>query len=435
MKLWDKNIDGKEAEHAKIIEKFTVGNDRDFDLLLAEYDIKGNLAHAEMLSRVGLLDESEWKLVEKELLIMLEEVKKGNFTIEDGVEDVHSQVEFNLTQKIGDAGKKIHSARSRNDQVLVDIKLYLKDEIKEIAKFSEQLFGTLQSLSEAHKDKLIPGYTHLQIAMPSSFGLWFGAYAEALTDDLELLVAAYNVCNKNPLGSAAGYGSSFPIDREFTTEKLDFETLNYNVVYAQMTRGKTEKILAMAMANLAGTLSKFSYDVCLYMNQNFGFISFPDYLTTGSSIMPHKKNPDVFELVRAKSNRIQSLPNELTLMINNLPSGYHRDWQLTKEIIFPGIEILKDCLQILDFMLQHIVVKDGILNDEKYKYLFSVEAVNREVLNGLPFREAYKKIGLEIENNQFQASTSVNHTHKGSIGNLSTEEIRENFYKVFNKIN
>ncbi|MCT3959668.1 argininosuccinate lyase [Elizabethkingia anophelis] len=435
MKLWDKNIDGKEAEHAKIIEEFTVGNDRDFDLLLAEYDIKGNLAHAEMLSRVGLLDESEWKLVEKELLIMLEEVKKGNFTIEDGVEDVHSQVEFNLTQKIGDAGKKIHSARSRNDQVLVDIKLYLKDEIKEIAKFSEQLFGTLQSLSEAHKDKLIPGYTHLQIAMPSSFGLWFGAYAEALTDDLELLVAAYNVCNKNPLGSAAGYGSSFPIDREFTTEKLDFETLNYNVVYAQMTRGKTEKILAMAMANLAGTLSKFSYDVCLYMNQNFGFISFPDSLTTGSSIMPHKKNPDVFELVRAKSNRIQSLPNELTLMINNLPSGYHRDWQLTKEIIFPGIETLKDCLQILDFMLQHIVVKDGILNDEKYKYLFSVEAVNREVLNGLPFREAYKKIGLEIENNQFQASTSVNHTHKGSIGNLSTEEIRENFYKVFNKIN
>ncbi|MET7037047.1 argininosuccinate lyase [Elizabethkingia miricola] len=435
MKLWDKNIDGKEAEHAKIIEKFTVGNDRDFDLLLAEYDIKGNLAHAEMLSRVGLLEESEWKLVEKELLIMLEEVKKGNFTIEDGVEDVHSQVEFNLTQKIGDAGKKIHSARSRNDQVLVDIKLYLKEEIKGIAKLSEQLFGTLQSLSEAHKDKLIPGYTHLQIAMPSSFGLWFGAYAEALTDDLELLVAAYNVCNKNPLGSAAGYGSSFPIDREFTTEKLDFETLNYNVVYAQMTRGKTEKILAMAMANLAGTLSKFSYDTCLYMNQNFGFISFPDSLTTGSSIMPHKKNPDVFELVRAKSNRIQSLPNELTLMINNLPSGYHRDWQLTKEIIFPGIETLKDCLQILDFMLQHIVVKDGILTDEKYKYLFSVEAVNREVLNGLPFREAYKKIGLEIENNQFQASTSVNHTHKGSIGNLSTEEIRENFYKVFNKIN
>lgn len=435
MKLWDKNIDGKEAEHAKIIEKFTVGNDRDFDLLLAEYDIKGNLAHAEMLSRVGLLEESEWKLVEKELLIMLEEVKKGNFTIEDGVEDVHSQVEFNLTQKIGDAGKKIHSARSRNDQVLVDIKLYLKEEIKEIAKLSEHLFGTLQSLSEAHKDKQIPGYTHLQIAMPSSFGLWFGAYAEALTDDLELLVAAYNVCNKNPLGSAAGYGSSFPIDREFTTEKLDFETLNYNVVYAQMTRGKTEKILAMAMANLAGTLSKFSYDACLYMNQNFGFISFPDSLTTGSSIMPHKKNPDVFELVRAKSNRIQSLPNELTLMINNLPSGYHRDWQLTKEIIFPGIETLKDCLQILDFMLQHIVVKDGILTDEKYKYLFSVEAVNREVLNGLPFREAYKKIGLEIENNQFQASTSVNHTHKGSIGNLSTEEIRENFYKAFNKIN
>lgn len=434
MKLWDKNIEGKEAEHAKIIEKFTVGNDRDFDLLLAEYDIKGNLAHAEMLSRVGLLERAEWELLEKELLAMLEEVKEGRFTIEDGVEDVHSQVEFSLTQRIGDVGKKIHSARSRNDQVLVDIKLYLKAEIKEIANLSEQLFTTLQSLSEAHKEKLIPGYTHLQIAMPSSFGLWFGAYAEALTDDLELLLAAYNVCNKNPLGSAAGYGSSFPIDREFTTEKLEFETLNYNVVYAQMTRGKAEKILAMAMANMAGTLSKFSYDVCLYMNQNFGFISFPDSLTTGSSIMPHKKNPDVFELVRAKSNRIQSLPNELTLMINNLPSGYHRDWQLTKEIIFPGIETLKDCLQILDFMLQHINVKDGILTDEKYKYLFSVEAVNKEVLNGLPFREAYKKIGLEIENNQFQANISVHHTHTGSIGNLATEKIRENFYKVFNKI-
>lgn len=434
MKLWDKNIEGKEAEHAKIIEKFTVGNDRDFDLLLAEYDIKGNLAHAEMLSLVGLLERAEWELLEKELLAMLEEVKEGKFTIEDGVEDVHSQVEFSLTQRIGDVGKKIHSARSRNDQVLVDIKLYLKAEIKEIANLSEQLFTTLQSLSEAHKEKLIPGYTHLQIAMPSSFGLWFGAYAEALTDDLELLLAAYNVCNKNPLGSAAGYGSSFPIDREFTTEKLEFETLNYNVVYAQMTRGKAEKILAMAMANLAGTLSKFSYDVCLYMNQNFGFISFPDSLTTGSSIMPHKKNPDVFELVRAKSNRIQSLPNELTLMINNLPSGYHRDWQLTKEIIFPGIETLKDCLQILDFMLQHINVKDGILTDEKYKYLFSVEAVNKEVLNGLPFREAYKKIGLEIENNQFQANISVHHTHTGSIGNLATEKIRENFYKVFNKI-
>ncbi|MHA7608773.1 argininosuccinate lyase [Elizabethkingia meningoseptica] len=434
MKLWDKNIEGKEAEHAKIIEKFTVGNDRDFDLLLAEYDIKGNLAHAEMLSRVGLLERAEWELLEKELLAMLEEVKEGKFTIEDGVEDVHSQVEFSLTQRIGDVGKKIHSARSRNDQVLVDIKLYLKAEIKEIANLSEQLFTTLQSLSEAHKEKLIPGYTHLQIAMPSSFGLWFGAYAEALTDDLELLLAAYNVCNKNPLGSAAGYGSSFPIDREFTTEKLEFETLNYNVVYAQMTRGKAEKILAMAMANLAGTLSKFSYDVCLYMNQNFGFISFPDSLTTGSSIMPHKKNPDVFELVRAKSNRIQSLPNELTLMINNLPSGYHRDWQLTKEIIFPGIETLKDCLQILDFMLQHINVKDGILTDEKYKYLFSVEAVNKEVLNGLPFREAYKKIGLEIENNQFQANISVHHTHTGSIGTLATEKIKENFYKVFNKI-
>ncbi len=434
MKLWDKNKEGKEADHAKIVEKFTVGNDRDFDLLLAEYDIKGNLAHAEMLSKVGLLEESEWQLLEKELLLMLQEVKKGNFVIEDGVEDVHSQVEFNLTQKIGDVGKKIHSARSRNDQVLVDLKLFFKEELKNITGLTEKLFNRLQKLSEEHKAKLLPGYTHLQIAMPSSFGLWFGAYAEALVDDLELLVAAYHVANKNPLGSAAGYGSSFPIDREFTTDKLGFEAPNYNVVYAQMTRGKVEKVVAMAMANLAGTLSKFSYDVCLYMNQNFGFIKFPDSLTTGSSIMPHKKNPDVFELVRAKCNRIQSLSNELTLMTNNLPSGYHRDWQLTKEIIFPGIETLKDCLEILDFMLEYIEVKDGILEDPKYKYLFSVEEVNKEVLGGLPFREAYIKVGQAIENGSFETDSQVHHTHLGSIGNLATEQIKNEFYKALNKI-
>lgn len=434
MKLWDKNKSGEEVEQAKIIEKFTVGNDRDFDLLLAEYDIKGNLAHAEMLSKVGLLSEEEWKLLEKELLLMLEEVKQGKFIIEEGVEDVHSQVEFNLTQKIGEVGKKIHSARSRNDQVLVDLKLFLKEEVKQIAQLTEKLFNRLQSLSEEHKDKLLPGYTHLQIAMPSSFGLWFGAYAEALTDDMELLVSAYNVTNKNPLGSAAGYGSSFPIDREFTTKKLGFDTPNYNVVYAQMTRGKVEKIVAMAMANLAGTLSKFSYDVCLYINQNFGFVKFPDALTTGSSIMPHKKNPDVFELVRAKSNRIQSLPNELILMTNNLPSGYHRDWQLTKEILFPGIESLKDCLSILDYMLQYIEVKDGILEDPKYKFLFSVEEVNKEVLQGLPFREAYKKVGQAIEAGSFETDAKVNHTHLGSIGNLATEQIKTAFYKVFEKM-
>lgn len=434
MKLWAKNTGNTEAEHAKIIEEFTVGKDRDFDLRIAKHDIEGNLAHAEMLAKVDLLTNEEWKLIEKELHNMLKEIEKGTFVIEEGIEDVHSQVEFNLTERIGDVGKKIHSARSRNDQVLVDLKLYFKEEIRAVAKHTEQLFETLQKLSEEHKEKLIPGYTHLQIAMPSSFGLWFGAYAESLVDDLELLLGAYNVINKNPLGSAAGYGSSFPIDREFTTEKLGFETLNYNVVYAQMTRGKVERILSMALANLAGTLSKFAYDICLYMNQNFGFLTFPDSLTTGSSIMPHKKNPDVFELVRAKTNRIQSIPNELTLITNNLPSGYHRDLQLTKEVLFPGIQDLKDCLSISDFMLQHIEVKNDILKDPKYKYLFSVESVNNEVLKGIPFREAYKKIGLAIENDEFETDTSINHTHLGSIGNLAIAEIKENFYKVFDKL-
>jgi len=434
MKLWDKNTSEKDKKHSEIIEKFTVGNDRNFDITLAKYDILGNLAHSEMLSKIGLLEKSEYELIEKELFLMLKDIENGIFEIEKGIEDIHSQVEFNLTKKLGDIGKKIHSARSRNDQVLVDIKLYLKDEIKEITKLSEKLFLKLQHLSEKHKEKLLPGYTHFQIAMPSSFGLWFGAYAEALVDDLELFLAAYNICNKNPLGSGAGYGSSFPIDRELTTEKLNFETLNYNVVYAQMTRGKTEKILSMAMANLAGTLGKFSYDVCLYMNQNFGFVSFPNSLTTGSSIMPHKKNPDVFEIIRAKSNIIQALPNELTIMISNLPSGYHRDWQLTKEILFPKIETLKECLEMLEFMLEHIEIKNEILSDEKYKYIFSVEAVNNKVLNGLPFREAYKEIGLDIENGQFKPNKEINHSHIGSIGNLCNKKIKENFYKIFYKI-
>jgi len=434
MKLWDKNTSERDKKHSEIIEKFTVGNDRNFDTILAKYDILGNLAHSEMLSKVGLLEKSEYELIEKELFLMLKDVENGFFEIESGIEDVHSQVEFNLTKKLGDIGKKIHSARSRNDQVLVDIKLYLKDEIKQISKLTEKIFLKLQNLSEIHKDILLPGYTHFQIAMPSSFGLWFGAYAEALVDDLELFLAAYNICNKNPLGSGAGYGSSFPIDRESTTEKLNFETLNYNVVYAQMTRGKTEKILSMAMANLAGTLGKFSYDVCLYMSQNFGFISFPDSLTTGSSIMPHKKNPDVFEIIRAKSNIIQSLPNELTIMISNLPSGYHRDWQLTKEILFPKIETLKECLEILEFMLGHIEVKNNILLDEKYKYIFSVEAVNSKVLNGIPFRDAYKEVGLEIEKGRFSPDKNIKHSHIGSLGNLCNDKIKDNFYKIFYKI-
>ncbi len=434
MKLWEKKTNQAEADLIAIVEKFTVGNDRDFDLLIAEQDIKGNLAHAEMLSTVGLLEKEEWEAIKKELLLMLDEVKAGEFVIENDIEDVHSQVEFNLTKKLGNVGKKIHSARSRNDQVLVDLKLYLKQETVDIATDVKAFFEQLQKLSEAHKDKLIPGYTHLQIAMPSSFGLWFGAYAEALVDDLEVLLAAYKVADKNPLGSAAGYGSSFPIDREMTTKSLGFSDLNYNVVYAQMTRGKTEKILGMAIANIASTLGKFAFDVCLYMNQNFGFIKFPDALTTGSSIMPHKKNPDVFELIRGKCNRIQSVSNELAMLLTNLPSGYHRELQLTKEVLFPGIAMLKDCLEMATFMLHHIQVKDKVLEDAKYDYLFSVESVNKAVLNGLPFREAYKKIGLEIENGQFKADRAVQHTHLGSIGNLATAQIKTAFDKVYHQI-
>lgn len=433
MKLWQKgNLDANEV--SKKIEKFTVGNDLLFDVQLAESDIKGNLAHAEMLSRIGLLEPEEFEILKVELLQILSDIQKGNFKIEEGVEDVHSQIEMMLTQKLGDVGKKIHSGRSRNDQVLVDLKLYLKKECIKIANETASLFDVLQNLSETYKDQLLPGYTHLQIAMPSSFGLWFGAYAESLSDDLEVLLAAYNVCNKNPLGSAAGYGSSFPLDRTFTTEKLHFESMNYNVVYAQMTRGKSEKILAMAMANIAATLSKLAYDVCLYMNQNFGFITFPDELTTGSSIMPHKKNPDVFELIRGKCNIIQALPNELILLTNNLPSGYHRELQLTKESLFPKIEMLKDCLEMTAFMLQNINVKDGILEDEKYQYLFSVEEVNHLVLSGMPFREAYKKVGIDIEAGEFETSTSVSHTHEGSIGNLCNQEIKTKFYSIKDKI-
>ncbi|SMO56093.1 argininosuccinate lyase [Solitalea koreensis] len=425
MKLWAKNTDVQ-----KEVEQFTVGNDRELDMYLAPFDVLGSLAHITMLQSIDLLSKEELELLKKELVKIYGEIERSEFKIEEGVEDVHSQVEYLLTQRIGEAGKKIHSGRSRNDQVLVDIKQFLRYELKQIVGSTKQLFDTLQSLSEEHKDKLLPGYTHLQIAMPSSFGLWFGAYAESLMDDMEFLLAAYKVANKNPLGSAAGYGSSFPLNRTMTTELLGFGALNHNVVYAQMTRGKTEKLVAMALASVAATLSKFAYDVCLYINQNFGFISFPDHLTTGSSIMPHKKNPDVFELIRAKCNKLQALPNDLTLLTNNLPSGYFRDMQVTKAVIVPAFQELEDCLQICNYMLQHITCKDGILKDEKYKYLFSVEVVNNQVLEGVPFREAYKNVGLAIEAENFKIPESIHHTHEGSIGNLCTAQIKAEMEKV-----
>ncbi|MES2380061.1 MAG: argininosuccinate lyase [Bacteroidota bacterium] len=432
-KIWQKEYLSSD-EHAEMIEKFTVGNDKVFDLQLAKFDVIGSLAHVKMLETVGLLTSDEWKLIDKALRDILQEIKLGQFTIEDGVEDVHSQIEFLLTERIGEAGKKIHSARSRNDQVLLDIKLFLRHQITEIAQHTEQLFNALIGLSETHKKKYLPGYTHFQLAMPSSFGLWFAAYAESLIDDTEVLVSAFHVCNKNPLGSGAGYGSSFPIDRILTTQLMEFETMNYNVVYAQMSRGKTEKIVAMAMANIAATLSKFAYDICLYMNQNFAFVSFPDSLTTGSSIMPHKKNPDVFELIRAKCNRIQALPNELTLLTNNLPSGYHRDWQLTKECLFPAIDELLNCLKMAVFMLEHMEVQENILADDKYNLLYSVEEVNREVTNGVPFRDAYKNIASKIETGHYEPSKHISHTHEGSMGNLCNDKIVREFKTVVGKI-
>ena len=431
MKLWQKDGSSVNA----LIEKFTVGRDKEFDILLAEYDVLGSLAHTEMLESIGLLTKEELKEIHTELNNILNAIKQSQFKIDDNVEDVHSQIELLLTQRIGETGKKIHSGRSRNDQVAVDIKLFLRAEIVKIRNEVKDFFDLLISLSEKHKDKLLPGYTHLQIAMPSSFGLWFGAYAESLVDDLELLAAAYHISNKNPLGSGAGYGSSFPLNRTQTTQHLHFTTLNFNSVYAQMSRGKTEKAVATGISSIAATLSKLSMDCCLYINQNFGFISFPDELTTGSSIMPHKKNPDVFELIRAKCNRIQSTPNELTLLINNLPSGYHRDLQLTKEILFPAIEEIKACLQLANLMLSNIRVKENILDDEKYKYLFSVEAVNELVNKGVPFREAYKQIGSQIEKSEFNFDyqKKLHHTHEGSIGNLYNDQIVKEMNKALNK--
>ncbi len=417
-KLWSKDKDS-----LKEVTDFTTGKDQEMDLYLARFDVIGSLAHIQMLESINLVAKDELTSLTSELKNIYKEIEKGNFQIENGVEDIHSQVELLLTKKLGDVGKKIHSGRSRNDQVLVDIKLFVRHQLEELVDEIKSLFDLLIKLSDQHKEKLLPGYTHLQLAMPSSFGLWFGAFAESLIDDVITLQAAYQVVNKNPLGSAAGYGSSFPLNRKMTTELLGFADLNYNVVYAQMGRGKTERIVASSISNVAATLSKLAMDACLFLNQNFGFISFPDDLTTGSSIMPHKKNPDVFELIRAKCNTLIALPNEIALVTSNLPSGYHRDLQLLKEKLFPAFQTLRDCLRMTGLMLSNIKIKENLLEDEKYKYLFSVEEVNKLVLSGVPFRDAYKKIGKEIEEGKFNYSTKINHTHEGSIGNLNLQEI------------
>ena len=426
MKLWQ-----KEFQNLDEIGKFTVGNDREMDMYLAPFDVIGSLAHIQMLESIGLLSIEELHLLRKELQGIYENIQSGAFKLEEEVEDIHSQVEFLLTSKLGDTGKKIHSGRSRNDQVLVDIKLFLRHEIKGIADEIIIFFKQLVELSEKYKHDLLPGYTHLQLAMPSSFGLWWGAYAESLVDDMIILQAAYRVTNKNPLGSGAGYGSSFPLNRTLTTNLLGFDSLNYNVVYAQMGRGKTERIVAQALSNFAATLSKLSMDVCLFMNQNFGFIGFADELTTGSSIMPHKKNPDVFELVRSQCNRLQSLPQEIILVTNNLPSGYHRDLQLLKEHLFPAFQTLKDCLHVVSLMFSGIHVRENILSEERYKYLFSVEEVNKLVLKGIPFRDAYKKIGMDIEKGEFFPSGDIEHSHEGSIGNLCNDKITLEMEQVY----
>lgn len=419
MKLWQKDKTAL-AE----VEQFTVGQDPVLDMHLAPFDVLGSLAHTRMLESIGLLTAEELRVLSVELKAIYTRIESGDFGVEAGVEDIHSQVELELTRKLGDVGKKIHSGRSRNDQVLVDVKLYLRHEIREVTFAVKALFDLLLEQSERYREHLLPGYTHLQLAMPSSFGLWFGAYAESLVDDLITLEAAHRIVNKNPLGSAAGYGSSFPLNRRMTADLLGFDDLNYNVVYAQMGRGKTERIVAAALSNIAATLAKQAMDACLFMNQNFGFIQFPDELTTGSSIMPHKKNPDVFELIRARCNQIIALPGDIAMLTANLPSGYHRDLQLLKEQLFPAIQHLKSCLSMMHLMLSNIEVKAGILEAERYKFLFSVEEVNKLVLAGVPFRDAYKQIGQAIEKGEFTYSTTLAHTHEGSIGNLQTESIR-----------
>lgn len=417
--LWEKGF-----EPDRRIESFTVGADRELDLRLARYDVQGSMAHIRMLESIGLLSHEELDMLLPALEDIAASIERGEFVIEDGVEDVHSQVEFMLTSRLGDVGKKIHSGRSRNDQVLVDLKLFFRDELLSLAKAADTLFTTLLTLSEKHKEKLMPGYTHLQVAMPSSFGLWFGAYAEALTDDMRMVEAAYRIANQNPLGSAAGYGSSFPLDREMTTRLLGFDSPHYNVVAAQMSRGKTERAVAAAISAIAATMAHLAMDVCLWMCNNFGFISFPDNLTTGSSIMPHKKNPDVFEIMRGKCNRLQSLPNELALLTANLPLGYNRDMQLMKDILFPAFSQLKECMEMAAFMLERVKVRDDILSDPLYDYIFTVEDVNRMVSEGVPFRDAYRSVGMQVQQGTYKPSRKVLHTHTGSIGNLATRQIR-----------
>lgn len=426
-KLWEKSV-----QVNKDIERFTIGRDREIDLYLAKYDVLGSMAHITMLESIGLLSKEELELLLAELKGIYATAEHGDFVIEEGVEDVHSQVELMLTRKLGDAGKKIHSGRSRNDQVLLDLKLFTRAEIKEVAEAVERLFRVLIEQSERHKEVLMPGYTHLQIAMPSSFGLWFGAYAESLTDDLLFLQAAFKMCNRNPLGSAAGYGSSFPLNRTMTTRLLGFDSLDYNVVYAQMGRGKTERNVAFALASIAGTVSKLAFDACLFNSQNFGFVKLPDNCTTGSSIMPHKKNPDVFELIRAKCNKLQALPQQIVMIANNLPSGYFRDLQVIKEIFLPAFQELKDCLQMTTYIVNEMEVNRHILDDDNYLPIFSVEEVNRLAQEGMPFRDAYKKVGLAIENGNFSAEKDVHHTHEGSIGNLCNGEISALMQHVLN---
>ena len=419
MKLWEKSV-----QVDKDIERYTIGSDREMDLYLAPFDVLGSMAHITMLETIGLLEKSELEVLLKEMKSIYKDACDGKFEIEEGIEDVHSQVELLLTRRLGDIGKKIHSGRSRNDQVLIDLKLYMRHEIKEVVAEAVKLFEMLQKQSEAYKNVLMPGYTHLQVAMPSSFGLWFGAYAESLVDDLQVLQAAYKVVNRNPLGSAAGYGSSFPLNRQMTTDLLGFDSMAYNVVYAQMGRGKTERVVAQALGGIAGTLAKLAFDACMYSSQNFGFIKLHDAFTTGSSIMPHKKNPDVFELTRAKCNKIQAVPEQVMFICNNLPSGYFRDLQIIKEVFLPTFDELKDILRMVTLMMEHITVNDHILEDSRYDLMFSVEEVNRLATEGMPFRDAYKKVGLDIEAGKFTPVKEVHHTHEGSVGNLCTAQIK-----------
>ena len=429
MKLWDKGYDIDSW-----IESFTVGNDRQLDMLIARHDVEASMAHIKMLESIGLLTADELARLLEGLQQIAQEIEDGTFQICDGIEDVHSQVEQLLTERLGDVGKKIHSGRSRNDQVLVDLKLFYRAQLKELASETYQLFERLQQLSETYKDVLMPGYTHLQVAMPSSFGLWFGAYAETLVDDLQVVASAYAIANQNPLGSAAGYGSSFPLNRTMTTQLLDFEDLHYNVIAAQMSRGKTEQAVGYAVNAIATTLGRMAMDICLFNSQNYAFIRFPDALTTGSSIMPHKKNPDVWEIMRGRCNRLRSIANEISMMLSNLPLGYHRDLQLLKDITFPAFEEMKECLRMADFMLQHVIVNDEAVNDSRYDYMFTVEDVNRLTLAGVPFREAYKTIGSQVQQGTYKPNKQIHHTHEGSMGNLCNDQIAGKMKKVLKKL-